>query len=105
MDLLHRKVIPLCQGKTPAILPSSRYHPRTNEETNPTRVGTNRTIEEIEQFLGGDRGLSTEERKKTSEESNKTSEESNETSEEFVRTSLDNPQSPPRRLSNSLIEA
>ena len=67
MDLLHRKVIPLYQGNAPTNLPSSRYHSRTHEETNPTPVGTNRTIEEIERFLRGDRGLASEERKNSSE--------------------------------------
>ena len=36
-------------------------------QTASTPIGTNRTIEEIERFLRGDRGLASEERKKTSE--------------------------------------
>ena len=67
MDLLHRKVIPLYEGNAPANLPSSRYHPRNHEKTNPTRVGTNRTIEEIEEFLRGDLQISTEEQTNSSE--------------------------------------
>ena len=35
MNLLHRKVIPLCQGLTSANLPSSRYYLRNNGEMMP----------------------------------------------------------------------
>lgn len=75
MDLLHRKVIPLCQGIAPANLPSSRYRslkkrlkqrPILMGRIAPTSVGTKKSQGRDEKLPTEGRVVSSLERKVSS---------------------------------------